>query len=88
MNKQPTYKHQVLQAELTKMSQLDRTNIPTKTKTSIKVMINYLMDSTIESADIIFLTLAAPAESFPLFTNTSMICPPVLYRVKDNHLQQ
>jgi hypothetical protein len=58
------------------MSQLGQTNILTETKISIKVMINYLIDSTIETADIVFLTLAILAESFPLFTNTSMICPP------------
>ena len=75
MNKQPTHEHQVLQTELTEMSQLGQTNIPIETKTSIKVMINYLMDSTIESTDIAFLTLAVPAESSPLFTNTLMICP-------------
>ena len=40
------------------MGQLGLNNIPIETKTSIKIIINCLMDSTIESANILFLTLA------------------------------
>jgi hypothetical protein len=46
MIKYPTYEHQVLQVELTEMGQLGLNNIPIKTKTSIKVIIHRLMDST------------------------------------------